>query len=379
MANKTIMTDRRPTREVKIGDVTIGGSAPIVVQSMANVPTYDIDRCVDQINRMAQAGCELVRVAVPTKKDTAVLPEILSQVSVPLIADVHFHYRRAMEAIEAGIHKIRLNPGNISDRKQVEEVIVACKVGGTAIRVGVNQGSIQPRVGKPNAGKPNDDKPTEQRKQNLVTLMVDKLSEYGAIFEDNSFGNLVLSAKCHDGSTTIMVNRAVSERFNYPLHLGVTHAGTVRTGSVRSAAALGALLAEGIGDTIRVSLAGDPLDEIEVAWEILNTLKLRRRHGPELIACPTCGRTQIDMLSMVEKVRVALREVREPVVVAVMGCVVNGPGEAAEADVALCGGKDKVVIYCRQEKVATVPADKAVEALLQQVKLFIAEKKTRQA
>jgi (E)-4-hydroxy-3-methylbut-2-enyl-diphosphate synthase len=374
MNSKTIMTDRRPTREVKIGDVTIGGGTPIVVQSMTNVPTSDIDRCVDQINRMAQAGCELVRVAVPTKKDTAVLSEILSQVSVPLIADVHFHYRRAMEAINAGIHKIRLNPGNISDRKEVEEVIAACKANGTAIRVGVNQGSIQPRGGKPNAGKP-----TEQRKQGLVTLMVDKLSEYVAIFEDNNFDNLVLSAKCHDGSTTIMVNRAVSERFNYPLHLGVTHAGTVRTGSVRSAAALGALLAEGIGDTIRVSLAGDPLGEIEVAWEILNTLKLRRRRGPELIACPTCGRTQIDMLSMVEKVSVALREVHEPIVVAVMGCVVNGPGEAAEADVALCGGKDKAVIYCRQEKVATVPADKAVEALLQQVKLFVAEKKTRQA
>ena len=375
MTNKTIMADRRPTREVKIGNVTIGGSAPIVAQSMTNVPTYDIDRCAEQINRMAQAGCELVRVAVPTKKDTAVLPEILSRVSVPLIADVHFHYRRAMEAIDAGIHKIRLNPGNISDRKQVEEVIAACKANGTAIRVGVNQGSIQPRGGK----QPNDDKSPEQQRQDLVTLMVDKLSEYVAIFEDNNFDNLVLSAKCHDGSTTIMVNRAVSERFNYPLHLGVTHAGTVRTGSVRSAAALGALLAEGVGDTIRVSLAGDPLDEIEVAWEILNTLKLRRRRGPELIACPTCGRTQIDMLSMVEKVRVALREVHEPVVVAVMGCVVNGPGEAAEADVALCGGKDKVVIYCRQEKVATVPADKAVEALLQQVKLFIAEKQTRQA
>lgn len=375
MINKTIMTDRRPTREVKIGDVTIGSSAPIVVQSMTNVPTYDIDRCVDQINRMAQAGCELVRVAVPTKKDTAVLPEILSQVSVPLIADVHFHYRRAMEAIGAGIHKIRLNPGNISNRKQVEEVIAACKAGGTAIRVGVNQGSIRPQGGK----QPNDDKSPEQHRPDLVALMVDKLSEYVAIFEDNNFDNLVLSAKCHDGSTTIMVNRAVSERFNYPLHLGVTHAGTVQTGSVRSAAALGALLAEGIGDTIRVSLAGDPLDEIEVAWEILNTLKLRRRRGPELIACPTCGRTQIDMLSMVEKVKVALREVHEPVVVAVMGCVVNGPGEAAEADVALCGGKDKVVIYCRQEKVATVPADNAVEALLQQVKLFIAEKQTRQA
>jgi len=369
MTNKTIMTERRPTREVKIGDVTIGGSAPIVVQSMTNVPTYDVERCVGQISRIVQAGCELVRVAVPTKKDTAVLPEILSQVSVPLIADVHFHYRRALEAIEAGIHKIRLNPGNISDRKQVEEVIAACKANGTAIRVGVNQGSIQPR-----GVKPNDGKPPEQRRQNLVTLMVDKLSEYVTIFEDNNFDNLVLSAKCHDGSTTIAVNRAVSERFNYPLHLGVTHAGTVQTGSVRSAAALGALLAEGIGDTIRVSLAGDPLDEIEVAWEILNTLKLRRRRGPELIACPTCGRTQIDLLSMVEKVRVALREIHEPVVVAVMGCVVNGPGEAAEADVALCGGKDKAVIYRRQKKVATVPADKAVEALLQQVKLFLAEK-----
>jgi (E)-4-hydroxy-3-methylbut-2-enyl-diphosphate synthase len=326
---------------------------------MTNVHTHDVDACVAQIERLVKRGCEIVRVAVPMEKDTAALKDILAQVSVPVVADVHFHYQRAIEAVEAGVAKIRLNPGNIQDRKQVDEVIAACKAHGTAIRVGVNEGSIVERKDK--------DRQAVESQQDLVALMTAKLAEYVTIFEDAHFEALVLSAKCHDAARTVAVNRAIAARFDYPLHLGVTHAGDVQTGSVRSAAALGALLADGIGDTLRVSLAGDPVEEVGVAWEVLASLGLRPRRGPELIACPTCGRTEIDLLAMVAKVKAALAEIEAPLVVAVMGCVVNGPGEAQDADVALCGGKDRAVIYCRGEKIGTFDEALAIEKLIEQV------------
>jgi (E)-4-hydroxy-3-methylbut-2-enyl-diphosphate synthase len=354
---------RRETRQVEIGGQKIGGGAPIVVQGMTNVHTREIERCLEQIEGLIERGCEMVRLAVPTAEDTAVLTRIVEQVSIPIVADVHFHYRRAMEAIEAGVNKIRLNPGNIQDRKQVEEVIAACKSNGVAIRVGVNEGSIGRRLSR------------QERQDNdfVVRLMVEKLGAYIRIFEDNHFDRLVISAKSHDVQRCIAVNRAISERFDYPLHLGLTHAGDTLTGSVRSATALGPLLAEGIGDTIRVSLAGDPLTEIEVAWEILTSLGLRHRRRPELIACPTCGRMEIDLLRMVEEVKAGLQAIHAPVTVAVMGCVVNGPGEAEGADVALCGGRDKAIIYRSGKKVATVAADQAVETLLKQVRVFTEE------
>jgi len=351
---------RRKTRSVAVGNITIGGGNPITVQSMTNCHTYDVDACLGQIQQMIERKCEIVRVAVPTARDTAAMAEIIKQVSVPIVADVHFHYSRAIEAVEAGVSKIRLNPGNISDREQVNEVIDACKAHDCSIRVGVNEGSIVERR--------NKQKYQHELEQDLVELMLEKLADYVRIFEDRNFEKLVLSAKCHDAQRTIAVNRAISRKFDYPLHLGVTHAGDVQTGSIRSAAALGALLAEGIGDTIRVSLAGDPLAEIGVAWEILNTLKLRPRCEPELIACPTCGRTEIDLLGMVEAVKKALTEIHQPISVAVMGCVVNGPGEADGADFALCGGREKAVIYAKGKKVATIPANLAVETLMEQIK-----------
>ena len=357
---------RRPTRQVKVGELQIGSDSPIVVQSMTNVFTHDIDRCAAQINKMTENGCELVRLAVPRAEDTAALPEILRQVSVPIVADVHFHFERALEAIDAGVAKIRLNPGNIKDRGEVERVIAACKDKGVAIRVGVNQGSVVERRDLQVRAR--------EKEQDLSILMVDKLRGYVEIFQDNHFDSLILSAKCHDAARCIQVNRAVSAEFDYPLHLGLTHAGDSQPGAVRSATALGTLLAEGIGDTMRVSLAGDPMTEIEAAWEILNSLGLRKRRKPELIACPTCGRTEIDLIGMVGKVKKALEEIKEPIKVAVMGCVVNGPGEADDADVALCGGKNKVVIYRQGEKVATVAAEKAVETLLEQVRLSCRQK-----
>jgi len=351
---------RRITKQVAVGGASVGGGAPILVQGMTNVHTRDWERCLEQVAGLIDRGCELVRLAVPTKEDTDALTKIVGQVSIPIVADVHFHYQRALEAIEAGVHKIRLNPGNIQDRKQVEEVIAACKSHDVAIRVGVNEGSISRRLSQ--AERQDDDF--------MVKLMVETLADTIRIFEANQFEPLVISAKSHDVRRTIALNRAVSETFDYPIHLGVTHAGDPLTGSVRNATALGSLLADGIGDTIRVSLAGDPSTEIEVAWEILSSLGLRPRKRPELIACPTCGRMEIDLLRMVQEVKTGLQEIHQPITVAVMGCVVNGPGEAQGADVALCGGRDKALIYRAGKKVATVPADKAVEALLEQVRIF---------
>ncbi len=359
--NHTTYNDirRKSTSAVRVGNLVIGGDNPIYVQSMTNVPTRDSQRCLEQIERLIEADCELIRIAVPTREDTAALPEILKHVSIPVIADVHFHFRRALEAIGAGVHKIRLNPGNIEDRHQVEEVIEACRQNDVAIRVGVNQGSIVPKG------------TTISSRAELVRLMLDKMDEYLQVFDEKNFTNLVLSAKCHDGAGTIAVNRALSGHHNMPLHLGVTHAGAPASGSVRSAAALGALLVEGIGDTIRVSLAGDPILEVETAWDILTSLGLRKRNRPELIACPTCGRTEIDLLAMVDQAGEALRHIRQPITVAIMGCVVNGPGEARDADVALCGGRDKAIIYRKGERVATVSADNAIKALLEQVELTL--------
>ncbi len=355
MENTRNNINRIPTRPAPVGTIILGDSQPIRIQSMTNVMTRNVQACLEQIARLRDAGCEIVRVAVPRPEDTQALPEIIAHAGIPIVADVHFHYARALEAIEAGVHKIRLNPGNINDRDQVHQVIDACKAHGTAIRIGVNEGSIR------------DQKSSTDQKRPLVDLMVAKLRDYVEIFERREFDRLVLSAKCHDALHTILVNRAIRAQFNYPIHLGVTHAGTVQTGSVRSATALGALLSEGIGDTIRVSLAGDPCCEVEVAWEILTSLGLRQRARPELIACPTCGRTEIDLLTMVEQVEAALKTVRKKITVAVMGCVVNGPGEAQEADLALCGGRDKAVIYRKSERIATVPADQAVAALLAEI------------
>ena len=347
------------TRKIKVGPLFIGGDSPVSVQSMTSTHTCDIDSTLDQINRMAKAGCELVRVAVPSPQDTAALPEIVKSSPIPVIADVHFHYKRALEAIEAGVVKIRLNPGNIKDRDQVNEVIAACKANGTAIRIGVNEGSIVE----------SKDKQLREIEltRNLPQLMVEKMREYLDIFDKCSFDQLVLSAKCHDAATTIEVNRLISQNFDYPVHLGVTHAGLPATGAVRSAAALGILLSEGIGNTIRVSLAGDPVNEITVGWEILTSLKLRESWKPELIVCPTCGRCEVNLLEMAEKVDAALLGINKHVKVAVMGCVVNGPGEAADADLAICGGKNKVAVYKGGELISTSPCDEGIQVLLKEI------------
>jgi (E)-4-hydroxy-3-methylbut-2-enyl-diphosphate synthase len=364
------MNTRRPTRQVSIGNertgiVRIGGDAPVAVQTMTAGSTHAIDECVTEINRLAAAGADLVRVAVPERKDTAALAEILDQTSVPVVADVHFHFQRALEAVEAGVHKIRLNPGNIADRDQVHSVIDACRDAGVPIRIGVNEGSIVERKDKQTRLRELGRFFSDHRQGHLIALMVTKLEEYLDIFDERDFHDIVISAKSMDASLVIDVYTEISKRFDYPLHLGVTHAGPRETGSIRSVVALGALLANGIGDTIRISYASDPGFEVEDGLELLYCLGLRERRGAELIACPTCGRIQVDLFSLVQEVRRKLAdEIELPMKVAVMGCVVNGPGEAEGADVAVFAGDRRGIIYVQGERVANVSEEEILDRLL---------------
>jgi (E)-4-hydroxy-3-methylbut-2-enyl-diphosphate synthase len=372
------MIQRHKTRVVRVGTVHIGGSHPVAIQSMTTTYTRDAQATLDQIRRLTAAGADLVRVAVPQKEDTAALRKIVEESPVPIIADVHFHFRRAMEAIEAGVHKIRLNPGNIKDRAQVDEVIAACKERGVAIRVGVNEGSVVERADKRRRAVQKQALADDPHAQ-LVNLMVDTLEDYLAIFHEHGFHDIVLSAKSIDPTVVIDAYRAISRRFDYPLHLGVTHAGPPETGRIRSIAALSALLAEGIGDTVRISYAADPVYEVEDAKELLCCLGLRARTEPELIACPTCGRIEVDLLKLVTQVRHKLADIRVPIKVAVMGCVVNGPGEAEGADVAVFAGKGKGVIYVQGEQVRTVAEADILEALYAEAVAFAARVEAGQA
>ena len=375
------MTPRKPTRQVAVGDertgiVLIGGGkdqapAPVSIQTMTAGFTHDIDTCVAEINRMEGAGADIVRVAVPERKDTAALPEILKQTSVPIVADVHFHFKRALEAVEAGVHKIRLNPGNITDRTQVEEVIDACKDASIPIRIGVNEGSIVERKDKQKRAAELTGIFSDRQHGAMLAIMIAKLEEYLDIFYQRDFFDIVISAKSMDATLCIDAYTEIAHRFDHPLHLGVTHAGPRETGLIRSVVALGTLLANGIGDTIRISYASDPVLEVEDGLELLYTLGLRERIGAELIACPTCGRIQVDLLTLTQEVRKKLEEaITVPMKVAVMGCVVNGPGEAEGADVAVFAGDRKGIIYVQGEKVATVHEDEILDRLLTECRDF---------
>src|SRR5437763_1181503 len=374
-----MMISRRKTRKVSIGDeahgfVSIGGDAPVSVQTMTAGFTHEIDKCVAEILKMAAAGADLVRVAVREKKDTAALKEILPRVKVPIVADVHFHFQRALEAAEAGVHKMRLNPGNISDRAQVKDVIQACKAKKIPIRIGVNEGSIVERRDKQKRLKELGGVFSDNKHGHFLAIMVTKLEEYLEIFHDEDFHDIVISAKSIDPLLVIDAYKAISERFDYPLHLGVTHAGPRETGTIRSVVPLGHLLCSGIGDTIRISYASDPKFEVEDGLEMLYVLGLRQRVGAELIACPTCGRIQVDLFKLVQDVRKQLAsEIKLPIKVAVMGCVVNGPGECEGADIAIFAGDRRGIIYVQGEKVANVPEENILEALLEQCRLFQAK------
>lgn len=298
----------------------------------------------------------MVRVAVPTRADSAAFAKIVQRVSVPLIADIHFSPARAIEAIEAGAAKVRLNPGNIKKRQDVLRIIDAAKTHGTAIRIGVNEASIR------------DLKNRDVQPQKRVTLMLREIKRYVRLFERRNFEQLVLSAKSSDPLRTIQINRRIAENFDWPIHLGLTHAGLPETAKIPSAVTIGTLLAEGIGDTIRISAAGSPVREVEIAKHILSTLGLYKRSKPELIVCPTCARTQIDIVKLAGQIQRALRGIDKPLRIAVMGCIVNGPGEAADADLAVCAAKNKAYLYRRGRKVSVVPENKIVPAVIKELR-----------
>ncbi|MBC7833491.1 MAG: flavodoxin-dependent (E)-4-hydroxy-3-methylbut-2-enyl-diphosphate synthase [Phycisphaerales bacterium] len=381
------MHARRGTRQIVIGNartglVRIGGGlpdssgnattpAPISVQTMTSGYTYDIDACVAEINKLHQAGADIVRVAVPEKKDTDALHEILKQTTVPIVADVHFHFKRALEAVEAGVHKIRLNPGNIQDRDQVNAVIDACKAAKIPIRIGVNEGSIIERKDKQKRMKELGAVFGEHKQGYLLAIMIAKLEEYLDIFYERDFYDVAISAKSMDAAFVIDAYTEISKRFDHPLHLGVTHAGPKETGAIRSVVGLGALMANGIGDTIRISYANDPIYEVQDGLELLWSLGLRERIGVDLIACPTCGRIQVDLFTLIQDVRKALAEkITVPMKVAVMGCIVNGPGEAEGADVAVFAGDRRGIIYVQGEKVANVTEEEILDRLLAECMTF---------
>ncbi|MEM1354150.1 MAG: flavodoxin-dependent (E)-4-hydroxy-3-methylbut-2-enyl-diphosphate synthase [Planctomycetota bacterium] len=375
------MIQRRPTRQVVVGDdrvgrVLVGGGkngtspAPVSVQTMTAGYTHEVGTCVADINKLAAAGADIVRVAVPGKNDTEALKDILPQVGVPIVADVHFHFGRALEAVEAGVHKIRLNPGNISDRKQVEEVIAACKDKGLPIRIGVNEGSIVERRDKQKRLKELGGVFSDHRHGHFLAIMLTKLEEYLDIFYNNDFYDITISAKSPDPTLVIDAYTEISKRFDHPLHLGVTHAGPKETGTIRSAVPLGHLLASGIGDTIRISYANDPVYEVEDGLELLYCLGLRERVGVDLIGCPTCGRIQVDLFTLIQEVREKLKTLTLPIKVAVMGCIVNGPGEAEGADVAIFAGNQRGIIYVQGQKVANVPEAEILDRLMQECQGF---------
>ncbi|MBN2592041.1 MAG: flavodoxin-dependent (E)-4-hydroxy-3-methylbut-2-enyl-diphosphate synthase [Sedimentisphaerales bacterium] len=349
------MIKRRKTKTVKIGTVKIGSRYPIVIQSMTKVPTVDVARCVKQIKQLVNAGCRLMRLAVPRRADTDAFAKIVQKVDIPLIADVHFSANRAIEAIEAGAAKIRLNPGNIKNLKDIIRIIDAAKMHKIAIRIGVNEASIRDLKKEP--------VPAQKR----TALMLKEMKSYIRLFESRNFNSLVLSAKSSDVVRTIEINRAISETFDYPIHLGLTHAGLPEDARMPSAIALGTLLAEGIGDTIRVSVAGNPVEEVEIAKQILITLGLYKRSNPELIVCPTCARSEIDVIKLARQVEKAISRIDKPLRIAVMGCVVNGPGEAADAELAICAAKNKGYIYRNGRKVSAVPESKIIPALLEEL------------
>ena len=352
---------RRPTRQIHVGKVAIGGGAPISVQSMTNTKTTDTEATVAQIRALQAAGCDIVRLAVPDMEAAKNLGNILRQVTVPLVADIHFDYKLALEAIHQGIHALRLNPGNIGGEEKVRAVVEAAKEAGIPIRIGVNAGSLDKKILKKYGGVTPE-------------ALVESAMEHVRILEALDFHDMKISLKAHDVPLTIAAYRLMSQTVDYPLHLGITEAGTVNTGIIKSAVGIGALLAEGIGDTFRISLTGDPVVEVRVANEILKSLGLKE-YGPTLVACPTCGRTSIGLPAIAAQVEEKVRDMEEPIEVAGMGCVVNGPGEARGADVGIAGGNGEGLIFRKGEIVRKVPEADLVNELFQEIDQILEERK----
>jgi len=345
------MTARRSSRELKIGNVTVGGNAPIAVQSMTKTDTRDVNATVNQVKELQECGCEIVRIAVPDRQAVDSIPAIKKNTSLPIIADIHFDYRLALASLHAGIDGLRLNPGNIRDREQIAKVVFAAKEREIPIRIGVNAGSL-----------PTDFEPELPLAQRMVDIALEQIR----LMEDIDFNLIKVSLKAFDVPTTVQAYQMLADKIPYPLHLGITEAGLPQAGTIRSAIGIAILLYQGIGDTIRVSLTTHPCEEVRAAYEILKSLGLRQ-HGPTLVSCPSCGRAEIDIIKLAEAVDKHLEKITEPIKVAVMGCVVNGPGEAKDADVGIACGKDKGVIFRKGKVVRTVPEENLLEALMAEV------------
>lgn len=344
------MRERRKAREVKIGNRSIGGTHAIAIQSMLNVPALDIAGNVEQAKRLEEAGCEIIRIAVPEMGAVKTVEAIKQAVSIPLVADIHFDYRLALESAAAGVDKIRINPGNIGDDSRVKQVADTCRQKGIPIRIGVNSGSVERHIlakyGRPSA-----------------QAMVESALYHVRLLEKFDFQDIVISIKSSNVSEMIEAYRLIAEKCDYPLHLGVTEAGTERMGIIKSAVGLGSLLLDGIGDTIRVSLTADPVREIYAAQDILKSIGLSQK-GVELVSCPTCGRTKVDLISLANQVEDRLRNVDKHIKVAVMGCVVNGPGEAREADIGIAGGNGEGILFKHGEILRKVPEEKLLDELM---------------
>ena len=355
------MIKRKKTRQIRIGNVLIGGGAPVSVQSMTNTKTTNTAATVCQIEKLQEAGCDIVRLAVPDMAAAENIANIKKAVTVPLVADIHFDYRLALKAMEQGIDALRLNPGNIGGEECVRTVVEQAKQRQVPIRIGVNAGSLDKSL-LAKYGKATPE------------ALVESAMQHVRILEKLNFYDMKISLKAHDVPLTIAAYQLMSETVDYPLHLGITEAGTVNTGMIKSAVGIGALLAQGIGDTFRISLTGDPVVEVRVANEILKSLGLKE-YGPTLISCPTCGRCNIDLPGIAERVEQKLQQIKRPIQVAVMGCVVNGPGEAREADVGIAGGKGEGLVFCKGEIIRKVPENILVEELFKEIDRILEEEK----
>lgn len=341
------------TKQVKVGNVLVGGGASVSIQSMLNIPASDIENSVKQAVRLEEAGCEIIRIAIPNMEAVRLIPALKENVKMPVVADIHFDYKLAIESVAAGVDKIRINPGNIGGTDRVKAVVDACKPKEIPIRIGVNSGSVEKEIlakyGSPTA-----------------EALCESALYHASLLEKFDYTNIVLSMKSSNVKTMVDAYKLAAEKCNYPLHLGVTEAGTERMGIIKSSAGLGALLLQGIGDTIRVSLTADPVKEIYAAKDILKALDIRK-DGVQFVSCPTCGRTKIDLISIATEVENRLRDCNKNIKVAVMGCAVNGPGEAKEADIGIAGGNGVGLIFKKGEIIRKVPEDKLIEELIKEV------------
>lgn len=344
---------RKTTRKVKVGDINIGGDSSIKVQSMTNTDTRDIGATVAQILRLQEAGCDIVRCAVPDQKASDAIGQIVKEIGIPLVADIHFDYRLALSSINNGVSKLRINPGNIGSTDKVRAVVEAAQDKGVPIRIGVNSGSLQRDI-------------LEKYGDVCPQALVESALRHVEILEKLNFNDVVISVKSSDVTEMIECYRLISEKVDYPLHLGVTESGTIKSGTIKSSVGIGALLSQGIGDTIRVSLTGDPVEEVKVAREILRSLG-HIKEGIELISCPTCGRTQLNLIEIADQLEGRLKGIKKNIKVAVMGCVVNGPGEARRADIGIAGGNGQGLIFRKGEIIKKVREEELVEELIAEI------------